>query len=197
MGSPYDPLFSGRRAAQDERDLERVEELFASAAAPYLRSPWSWALWAVVLPSAALLTERVAGRGILAVLLLWSLAVLLGGVLEVGLILRDPRPRTALAAWVLRAQGNLSLVAVVVSLALVAGRMGWALPGLWLLLVGHSFLTLGGLTFRQLRRIGWLYQGAGLVALLPQARPLWVFAGATAVGNALVAWSLAHRPRVS
>lgn len=195
MGSEYDPLFAGRGAPAESRDLERAEELFAAAAEPYLRSPWSWALWAVVLPSAALATARASRRGMLAVLLLWSGAVLLGGAVEAALILRDRRPRTALAAWVLRAQGNLSLVAVVLSVALVAGRLSWALPGLWLLLVGHSFLTLGGLTFPPLRRTGWLYQCAGALALVPRARPLWVFAVATAAGNAFVAWSLARRQR--
>ncbi len=197
MSSEYDPLFSRRGGPLESRDLERAEELFATAAEPYLRSPWSWALWAVVLPSAALLTELVATRGALAVLFLWSGAVLLGGAVEAALIARDHRPRTALAQWVLRSQGNLSLVAVVLSVALVAGRLSWVLPGLWLLLVGHVFLTLGGLSFPPLRRTGWLYQCAGLVALLPRVRALWVFAVAVAVGNAWVAWSLAHRrPRL-
>jgi hypothetical protein len=197
MGSEYDPLFARRGAPAEGRDLERAEELFTTAGEPYLRSPWSWVLWAVVLPSTALATARAARRGMLAVLLLWSGAVLLGGAVEAALILRDRRPRTALAAWVLRAQGNLSLVAVALSVVLVAGRLSWALPGLWLLLVGHSFLTLGGLSFPPLRRTGWLYQCAGVVALVPRARPLWVFAAATAAGNAFVAWSLARRQRAT
>ncbi len=197
MASEYDPLFAGRGSPAEGRDLERVEDLFAAAAEPYLRSPWSWALWAVVLPSAALVSAHAARRGALAVLVLWSGAVLLGGAFEAALILRGRRPRTALAGWVLRAQGNLSLVAVALSLALVGARLAWLLPALWLLLVGHSFLTLGGLTFPPLRRAGWIYQCAGLVALVPRARPLWVFAVAAAAGNGLVAWSLARRRRAT
>lgn len=190
--SEYDPLFGSRRPA-DERDLDRVLTLFERAGRPFLRSPWSWVAWAVVLPTAALLTEGVANRwGWLAVLLLWSGAVLAGGAVEAALIWRQPEPRTALAAWVLRVQGNLSLVAVAVSLLLVATGSAWALPGVWLLLVGHSLFTLGGLTFPPLRRTGLWYQIAGAAALIPQARPLWLFAIATALGNLTVAWALAR-----
>ncbi len=194
MGSEYDPLFAAA-AAVEGRDLERVQEFFAAAARPYLRSPWPWALWALLLPAAALATERAAAAGPLAVLMLWAVTVLIGGAFEAALILRDRRPRTALAAWVLRAQGNLSLVGVGLSLLLVLAGLGWALPALWLLIVGHSFTTLGGLAFRPLRATGVFYQCAGVVALLPPARPLWVFALATAVGNGLVARALARRER--
>jgi hypothetical protein len=124
------------------------------------------------------------------VLLLWSGAVLLGGSVEAALIVRQPEARTALAGWVLRAQGNLSLVAVAVSLLLVATDVAWALPGVWLLLVGHSLFTLGGLTFQPLRRTGLWYQIAGIAALFHQARPLWLFALATGLGNLWIAWSL-------
>lgn len=195
MTSEYDPLFGGRRPA-DDRDLDRVLALFERAGRPFLRSPWPWVAWAVVLPTAAVVTEAVATRwGWLAVLLLWSGAVLVGGSVEAALIWRQPEPRTALAAWVLRVQGNLSLVAVAVSLLLVATGSAWALPGVWLLLVGHSLFTLGGLTFPPLRRTGLWYQIAGAAALFPQARPLWLFAAATAFGNLAVAWAL-HRERL-
>ncbi|MEZ5331538.1 MAG: hypothetical protein R2991_05695 [Thermoanaerobaculia bacterium] len=193
--SEYDPLFGGR-VRGDERDLDQVLSIFERAGRPFLRSPWSWAAWALVLPAAALATGPVASRwGALAVLLLWSAAVLAGGFVEAALILRQPTPRTALAAWVLRAQGNLSLVAVAISLLLVLGGEPWALPAVWLLLVGHSLYTLGGLSFPPLRRTGLLYQVAGVGALIPQGRPLWIFAAATAVGNLWVAWELARTGR--
>lgn len=193
--SEYDPLFGAGRAS-DERDLDRVLAIFERAGRPFLRSPWSWIAWAVVLPAAALTTEAVASRrGSLAVLLLWSAAVVVGGSVEAALIFRQPTPRTALAAWVLRAQGNLSLVAVAVSLLLAAVDAAWALPGVWLLLVGHSLYTLGGLSFPPLRRTGLLYQIAGAAALIPQGRPLWLFAGATGLGNLWVAWSLRRTRR--
>jgi hypothetical protein len=109
---------------------------------------------------------------------------------EATVIHRQPEPRTALAGWVLRAQGNLSLVAVALSLFLVASGTAWALPGLWLLLIGHSMVTLGGLSFAPLRPVGLFYQVAGAVALIPQARPLWLFAAVTGAANLWVAWAL-------
>jgi hypothetical protein len=188
--SEYDPLLGSGRPG-DDRDLDRVLEIFERAGRPFLRSHWSWVGWAVVLPAAALTTQAVAARwGALPVLLLWSGAVLLGGSVEAALIVRQPEARTALAGWVLRAQGNLSLVAVAVSLLLVATDVAWALPGVWLLLVGHSLFTLGGLTFQPLRRTGLWYQIAGIAALFHQARPLWLFALATGLGNLWIAWSL-------
>lgn len=193
--SEYDPLFGGR-ASGDEGDLDRVLAIFERAGRPFLRSPWSWVVWAVVLPAAALATTSVASRwGALAVMLLWSTAVLIGGAVEAALIVRQPMPRTALAAWVLRAQGNLSLVAVAISLLLVAVGHPWALPAVWLLLVGHSLYTLGGLSFPPLRRTGLLYQVAGAGALVPQGRPLWLFAAAAAIGNLWVAWALFRASR--
>jgi hypothetical protein len=84
---------------------------------------------------------------------------------------------------VLRLQGNLSLIALALSVLLVWLDAAWALPGLWLLLLGHSFYMLGGLAFAPLRVCGVLYQLGGLAALWPRGAPLVVFALATAAGN--------------
>ena len=83
----------------------------------------------------------------------------------------------------LRLQGNLSFVAIALSALLVWQDLAWVLPGLWLLLLGHSFYMLGGLAFPPFRTCGLLYQLGGLVALWPDGNPLLAFAAATAVGN--------------
>ena len=111
--------------------------------------------------------------------------ILLGGAVELLAIRRSGRrsgPST-LAAWVLRLQGNLSFVALILSALLVWLDAAWALPGLWLLLLGHSFYMLGGFAFEPFRVCGLLYQLAGVVALWPRGSPLAVFALATAAGN--------------
>jgi hypothetical protein len=199
--SEYDPLIPDARGPVVD-DLERVQETFAAASRPYLSSPWSWFAWAVVLPAAALGTpwanELRAGMG---VLLLWSLAILIGGVVEMAPLVgagRGMRPgSTPLASWVLRVQGNLSLVAAAISVVLVIHDLAWALPGLWLLLLGHSLYQLGGLAFPAFRVCGLLYQIGGLIALWPQAQPLWVFAAATALGNLWVGMAVLRRRRES
>jgi hypothetical protein len=65
-------------------------------------------------------------------------------------------------------------------------------PGVWLLLLGHSFFSLGGLAFPPFRSYAIGYQVAGALALWPMlVDPLWVFAAATLVGNlgiAVVLW---------
>jgi hypothetical protein len=134
--------------------------------------------------------------GPLSVLFLWSGAILCGGLVE-GLSLRRRGDRSAapvgLARWAMRSQGNLSLVAVALSLLLLTLRQAWALPALWLLLLGHSLWTLGGLAFPAWRRCGAIYQVGGLLALWPGPAswplpwPLLVFAAATAIGNFWVA----------
>jgi hypothetical protein len=184
MSSEYEPLFAERSEGMD--DLERVQRHFAEASRPFLSSPWSWFTWAVILPAAALLTPRfVPVRGGSGVLFLWSAAILLGGAVEFSTMLRRGFTRSSpLAAWALRAQGNLSLVAVALSALLVWQDLAWALAGTWLLLLGHSLFLLGGLAFPPFRRTGVLYQIAGLLALLPFLQPLPVFAVATAAGNA-------------
>ena len=195
MASEYDPL---RKTLDDplaEDGLEVVRDHFEKASQPYLSQPWSWLAWALILPSAALATPVVLHTvGALGVLVLWSIAVLLGGFIEAVQILRSRSQSRAesstLAAWVMRAQGNLSLVAVVISLALLLQDQGWLLPGTWLLLLGHSLFSLGGLASRSLRMAGLIYQLGGLLAIWPHGQALGIFAATTFLGNLWVAWSI-------
>ncbi len=115
----------------------------------------------------------------------WSAVILLGGAVEVAMIRRSGRKEmgSTLAAWVLRLQGNLSFVALALSALLVWQDLAWVLPGLWLLLLGHSFYMLGGLAFPPFRACGLIYQLGGVIALWPGGNPLLAFAAATAVGN--------------
>jgi len=189
--SEYDPLIPrGEDSLSD--DLERVQSRFAAARQPYLSSPIPWLVWAIVLPGAALATPfAVAAFGAVGVLLLWSSAVLLGGIVEGALIFRRRRSgATPLAAWVLRLQGNQSLIAVALSGFLIWQDLAVAVPGVWLLLVGHSFFLLGGLAFGPMRQVGVIYEVGGLLALWPGPGSLWVFALATAVGNLRMAVAL-------
>jgi hypothetical protein len=184
MSSEYDPLIPDPVVSED--DLEPVRERFRRASGPYLRSPWSWLAWALVLPAAAFATPTAAGIGGPAgVLVTWSVAILAGGAVEVAAILGagGRAERTPLAAWVLRLQGNLSLVALALSALALWQGMPWALPGIWLLLLGHSFYLLGGLAFPPMRTCGVVFQVGGLAALWPGFNPLLVFALATAAGN--------------
>jgi hypothetical protein len=177
-------LFSPTRTGAD--DLEPVRDLFRTASRPFLRSPISWLTWAILLPGAALATPWIYGRfGPAGVLFAWSAVILLGGAVEVTMIRRSGRKEmgSTLAAWVLRLQGNLSFVALALSALLVWQDLAWALPGLWLLLLGHSFYMLGGLAFPPFRACGLIYQLGGLIALWPGGNPLLAFAAATAVGN--------------
>ncbi len=184
MPSEYEPLFTPKETGAD--DLEPVRDHFRAASRPFLRSPWSWFTWALLLPVAALATPfayRLGGPS--GVLFTWSGVILLGGAVEILAIRRSAREGASgtLAAWVLRLQGNLSLVALGLSAVLVWQDLAWALPGLWLLLLGHSFYMLGGLAFPPLRTCGVLYQLGGFAALWPGGMPLLVFALATAAGN--------------
>lgn len=124
--------------------------------------------------------------------ILWSLAILLGGAIEGFTILRQQhrRGRSSLGAWAMRAQGNLSLVAVVLSGLLVWLDSARFLPALWLLLLGHNLFSLGGLAFPPMRLAGLLYQAGGLAALVPGSRPLWAMAAATALGNFWIGWGI-------
>jgi hypothetical protein len=184
--SEYEPLFTPR---ETEDDLEPVRERFRAAGRPFLRSPWSWFAWAVLLPAAALATPlALRAGGPAGILFAWSAAILLGGAVEITAIRRAQReaggtPGTPLASWVLRVQGNLSLVALLLSALLIWQDVAWALPGLWLLLLGHSFYMLGGIGFDGFRPCGIVYQLGGLAALWPGGAPLAAFALATAVGN--------------
>ncbi len=205
--SEYDPLFSGRGdfgdiAPPPEDDLEPVRQRFAAASRPYLHSPWSWLAWSILLPMAAFATKHVLWRaGPAGVLFVWSATILLGGAVEIGAILWAGRAggagnagrratRTPLAAWVLRLQGNLSLVALALSALCIWLDAAWALPGIWLLLLGHSFYMLGGLAFPPFQTCGLIFQLGGLVALWPTLSPLPIFAVTTAVGNLWMAWRI-------
>lgn len=189
--SEYDALGS---PAADGEDLARVQELFAEAARPYVSFPWSWVGWALILPAAALLTRPVARTyDAPGVLLLWSGAILLGGLVE-GLGIRrgqGEHGRTSVGRWVLRVQGNLSLVAVLLSVAAVVAGEARLLPGIWLLLLGHSFYSVGGLAFPAFRRLGLAWQAAGALALWPGlVDPLLALALVAFVGGLWMAWQL-------
>lgn len=184
MPSEYEPLFTPTRTGED--DLEPVRDRFRAASQPFLRSPWSWLAWALVLPAAALATPLALQAGGFAYgLFLWSGAILLGGAVEMVALFRSggATRSTPLAAWVLRLQGNLSLVAAALSVFLLWQDLAWALPGLWLLLLGHSFYMLGGLAFEPFRVCGLLFQLGGAAALWPGLDPLPVFAVAAFLGN--------------
>jgi hypothetical protein len=114
--------------------------------------------------------------------------ILLGGAVEILNIRRGQHSgRSTLAAWVLRLQGNLSIVALLLSALLIWQDVAWALPALWLLLLGHSFYMLGGFAFEPFRVCGLIYQIGGVAALWPGGSPLAVFAVATFLGNLWIA----------
>jgi hypothetical protein len=183
----YDLLFDSTRTGTD--DLESVRDCFRSASRPLLSSPWSWLGWAVLLPAAALATPFALRRfGFSGVLFTWSAVILLEGAVEILNIRRGQQSgRSTLAAWVLPLQGNLSIVALLLSALLIWQDVAWALPGLWLLLLGHSFYMLGGFAFEPFRVCGLVYQVGGVLALWPRGSPLVVFAVATAIGNLWIA----------
>lgn len=189
--SEYDPLGA---AVEETGDLLQVRELFAESARPFVTSPWSWVAWAVVLPVASLLTRPVAGAwGLSGVLLLWSGAILAAGLVE-ALAIRRGRGRhgrSSLASWVLRVQGNLSLVALLLSVAAVVAGQAILLPSLWLLLLGHSFYVVGGLAYPPFRPYGLAFQAAGALAFWPRlVDPLLVLAVVTFSANLWMAWKV-------
>jgi hypothetical protein len=197
--SAYDPIFARRHDPQTEAEAERVYEAFDHASRAYLSSAVPWLAWAVLLPAAALATPAVQTRlGEAGVLGLWSVVILAGGAVEGVVLLRARRRRRAgpLGAWAMRVQGNLSLVAVALSALLVWLGQAVYLPGLWLLLLGHSFFALGGLAFPPLRSAGVVFQLGGAAALvttvleLRALPPLALFAAATGAGCLRVAWGL-------
>lgn len=188
MASEYDPLFPERSGGDASGgDLAVARRLFAAASRPYLSSAAPWFAWAALLPAAALGTPRAAAAGgYVAVFALWSAAIVVGGALEALFLFRARRRLgggTALGSWAMTLQGNLSLVAVALSAALLGAGQARLLPGLWLLLLGHSLFALGGLAFRPQRTAGILYQLGGVAALVPGMPELVVLAVATALGN--------------
>jgi len=200
--SAYDPLFSRRDDPQAEAEAAVVHAAFERASRVYLTSAVPWLAWAVLLPAAALATPAAQARfGEAGVLGLWSAVILAGGAVEGTLLLRARRRRRPgpLGAWAMRVQGNLSLVAVALSALLVWLGEAVYLPGLWLLLLGHSFFALGGLAFPPLRAAGVLFQLGGAAALLVTVLdlravdPLAVFAVAAGGGCLWVAWGLWRR----
>jgi hypothetical protein len=192
--SIYDPLLP-EPSAHHAGDLERVRAEFGQASRPFLGSVATWLAWAIVLPAAALITRRLPADAYAAVLFTWSGAILLAGAVEAVAIFRRAQRQapTPLGVWALRSQGNLSSVGIALSIALVWQDLAWVLPGLWLLLLGHSFYVLGGLAFAPLRRTGILYQLGGAVALLPADLSLEVFAVTAGVANLWMAWSVLRR----
>lgn len=201
MSSEYEPAFGGEESGA-AADLDAARSLFATASRPYLASPVPWALWALLLPGAALATSRVARlAGPAGVLGLWSVVIVLGGSVEAGFLWRNRRRYGAsrLGGWAMTVQGNLSLVAVTLSAVCLALGQPRLLPGLWLLLLGHSLFALGGLAFAPQRVAGVVYQLGGALALVGALVPgvvpeLAVFAAASFLGNAWIALGV-HRAR--
>jgi hypothetical protein len=196
MASEYDPFLAPSRARFESSNLELARELFDRASEPYLASPLPWLAWGIILPGAALATLPVAGRfDWVGVLLMWSIAILLGGVFELAAIRRSGREivSTPLASWAFGVQGNLSLVTIALSFFVLWVDSAWALPGVWLLLLGHSFVTLGGLAFRPLRTAGLVYQIGGVAALWPRGSPLLVFALTAFAANLWMASAVRRR----
>jgi hypothetical protein len=181
----YDELFSARRPSPEAlAELDQVRARFSEAARPYLSSPLPWLAWGVALAAAALLTPSlVRHAGPSGVLLLWSGAILAAGLVEVATFWRRRSTRSLLAAWALRAQGNLSLVGLALTAALVWRDAFALLPGLWLLLLGHSFYILGGLSLPALARYGLAYQLGGALALFAGSAGLRVFAVTALLAN--------------
>ena len=184
--SEYDAIFEPDGSPETEADESAVARAFVTASKPYLSTPWSWFAWALVLPAAALATPTAATLGReLGVAILWTIAIVVGGAIEGFFLLRNRSRarRSRWSSWAMALQGNLSLVAVALSAALLWLGAADLLPGLWLLLLGHSFFALGGLAFRPMRAAGIFYQLGGVAALIPGGRPLFAFAIATALGN--------------
>jgi len=192
-GSEYRPLFGTEPSPESVAAFARVRREFQAAGSRYLVSPLPWLGWAAILPALALSTPAIAHRfGPRGVLLLWSLGVLAGGGIELAALARAGVLARAgpLASWVLRGQWNLSFVGAVLSALLLWLDAPGALPGLWLLLSGHSLVLLGGLSFPALRRAGILCQLGGAAALWPGAPALPIFAAATAAANLSLAGAI-------
>jgi hypothetical protein len=197
--SEYDPIPPRAPLTTEPSDLERVQARFENASDGYLRSPWSWWAWSLILPAAALLSREVYPlAGPRAVLFLCSFFILCGGLIEGAIILTGSRTeaRTPLAGWVLRTQGNLSLVAVALSALLFWQGLAEFVPAVWLLLVGHSFYGIGKLSFQPLHTAGLILQAGGLAALVPGIDGFVAFAGFTFAGCAWIGLGVYRRRRL-
>jgi hypothetical protein len=198
MTSEYDPFLAPARPRFESSNLDLARGLFAEASRPYLVSPLPWLAWAGILPAAALLTPTLLRRfEWIGVLLLWSFAILIGGGFELAALRRSAGEMvsTALASWAFGVQANLSLVSIALSLLLLWIEAAWALPGLWLLLLGHSLVILGGLAFAPMRVAGLVYQIGGVAALWPRGEPLLVLAITTGAANLWMAAAVARQVR--
>ena len=102
-------------------------------------------------------------------------------------VARKRASHSEISGWVFKAQGNISLIAIALTVVVMVNEAYRYLPGVWLLLIGHSFFAMGGLASPALRRSGLLYQAGGLIALLPWLDSLIVFAVTTAAANLAVA----------
>lgn len=195
MASEYDvPSFSRAASPEAVERFARVREEFQQAARPYLASPWGWLAWGLMLPAAALLTAAAGDSlGFRGLALLWSVAILLAGGVEAWAMRRAGAGGSPFASWALTVQGNLSLVGLALSLLLLFKNATLFVPGLWLLLLGHSFFSLGGLSFPVLRRFGLLYQLGGAVALAWPSGSLLTFAATAALANLSLAAHVARR----
>ena len=197
--SEYDPIPPRSVLSTEPSDLDRVQARFEKASTGYLRSPWSWWSWSLILPIAALIGREVyAVAGARAVLFVWSFFILCGGLVE-GVILlsgNSKEARTPLAGWVLRTQGNLSLVAAALSVLLIWQDLAEFVPALWLLLVGHSFYVIGKLSFPPLRTAGLLFQAGGAAALVPMVDSLAAFALCAFAGCFWIGVGVFRRRRV-
>ncbi len=196
MSSEYDAFLGPSKPSLESSHLDVVRAHFREASLPYTSSPLPWFAWAIVLPASAFATPFVAERfSWIGVLLQWSLTILLGGAFEIGSMRqqRGPLVSRAISSWVFGVQANLSLVAIALSCLLLWQQAAWALPGLWLLLLGHSFAAFGGLSFPGLRQMGLLYQLGGFIALWPSGHPLLVLGLTTFVANMWMATTVLRR----
>lgn len=185
MASEYDvPSLTRPASPESVARFARVRAEFQHAAAPYLASPWGWLAWGLVMPAAALTTWALGdGMGFRGITLLWSFAILTAGGIEAWALRRAGAGGSPFASWALSVQGNLSLVGLALSVLLLLRNATAFLPGLWLLLLGHSFFSLGGLSYPALRRFGLAYQLGGLAAMFVSSKALLIFAGTTGLAN--------------
>ncbi len=174
----YEPIFFTRKSKDSKEirdDLSIVQHLFKNAAQPFLSTPWGWLGWSIILPSSLLLTPVVNLKsGLRGIILLWSFSVLLGGIIEITAI-RNSRYKNIsnLSGWAYSIQGNLSLVGLALTSLLIFSSPR-IIPSLWLLIIGHSFYSLGSLADNILKYVGIYYQVMGIFTIF--THPLYISA---------------------